>query len=705
MNSPSFSVPPGPREPDFVGLQHSSTHQPAPPFWRDRSMSDKWAAKPPVSQSRPYFSPDPSPLDEEFRSMRNDNSTYDSKELPSSIAYHPRGFPYRPPPRPPIFNGRPPAGPIVSNNIYFPNTQQRAPPFWQHTRAETNENDPWFNPVMLPQQQKPKKPKNQKKVEGKQPTFLTKLFGILDQPEYHHIIRWDETGEAIIIENPEELADKILPVVYRQSRFASFSRQLNIYGFNRKLSLRHVERGVCDPDASTWSHPFLKKHSSKAEILAFKRRVPPRPTQAQKRRMSMQEDGLSPTSSEHSVEFYSPPDAYQHHLLPDVDEEKPVIFSHPREPFLSQPMLQQPSFHAPPPDYYAYEQKSPAVVEFDYSTPLEHTRGFMNASDELPRNLFKIEPSTFFNSSRNTPSVDVAPQSAPANTSSFPIPIKITQQHARTRSVQGEPPSAMLYSPSSPYNMTSWLSGDIPGPQAQNQLKREIAHSPTSLPQTQLKGYRHHDQTSLETDQSPTWLPTKSYTGIGASPQSLPSEFHSPHGLPQMQYHSPSSGYQNNTNSLSLNTQTFSALSPDSPSTISLGIYQPGYAFPSDTLSPPDHSAISPPQAYQAYQGSTSLPKPSNIAQSRQERRATISSNPYSPRSRNNALSSTLGVVNIRTIASRRGSEAGISGLGLNLTENIVNYQDRQRDDHEALPSASIKLEDSHPFEGLLGEM
>lgn len=68
-----------------------------------------------------------------------------------------------------------------------------------------------------------------------------------EQPEYHsvspdehqptemspvelteQIIRWDEAGEVIIIEKPLELSHKILPAVYRQSRFASFSRQLNV---------------------------------------------------------------------------------------------------------------------------------------------------------------------------------------------------------------------------------------------------------------------------------------------------------------------------------------------------------------------------------------------------------------------------------------------------------------------------------------------
>jgi hypothetical protein len=42
------------------------------------------------------------------------------------------------------------------------------------------------------------------------------------------MIRWDAAGEHIIVERPEQLALHVLPSVYRQSRFASFSRQLNV---------------------------------------------------------------------------------------------------------------------------------------------------------------------------------------------------------------------------------------------------------------------------------------------------------------------------------------------------------------------------------------------------------------------------------------------------------------------------------------------
>lgn len=54
------------------------------------------------------------------------------------------------------------------------------------------------------------------------------IHSLLERPENHHMIRWDQAGEHIIVERPEQLALHVLPSVYRQSRFASFSRQLNV---------------------------------------------------------------------------------------------------------------------------------------------------------------------------------------------------------------------------------------------------------------------------------------------------------------------------------------------------------------------------------------------------------------------------------------------------------------------------------------------
>ncbi|KAL4076029.1 HSF-type DNA-binding-domain-containing protein [Scleroderma yunnanense] len=126
-------------------------------------------------------------------------------------------------------------------------------------------------------------PPPQKSESKPQATFLTKLYALLERPENHHMIRWDPAGEHIIVERPEQLALHVLPSVYRQSRFASFSRQLNIYGFMRKVNLRNVDPAIDDPDASTWSHPTLNRHSPPDVVANFKRRVPPRLPKPRKR--------------------------------------------------------------------------------------------------------------------------------------------------------------------------------------------------------------------------------------------------------------------------------------------------------------------------------------------------------------------------------------------------------------------------------------
>ncbi|KAF9076363.1 HSF-type DNA-binding-domain-containing protein [Rhodocollybia butyracea] len=139
-------------------------------------------------------------------------------------------------------------------------------------------------------------PKNESSQKP-QSTFLTKLYALLERPENQHMIRWDPQGEHIIVERPEQLALHLLPSIYRQSRFASFSRQLNIYGFMRKVNLRNVDPAIDDPDASTWSHPTLNRHSPPEVVANFKRRVPPRLPKPRKRDHQEQQQIIPPPRS------------------------------------------------------------------------------------------------------------------------------------------------------------------------------------------------------------------------------------------------------------------------------------------------------------------------------------------------------------------------------------------------------------------------
>ncbi|KAF8954312.1 hypothetical protein BDZ97DRAFT_490303 [Flammula alnicola] len=108
---------------------------------------------------------------------------------------------------------------------------------------------PWTKTMMS--HPSPQSPQNQRQSHW--------LPFSLNWPENHHMIRWDPAGEHIIVERPEQLALHVLPSLYGQSRFASFSRHLNIYGFMRKVNLRNIDPAIDDPDASTWSHPTLNR--------------------------------------------------------------------------------------------------------------------------------------------------------------------------------------------------------------------------------------------------------------------------------------------------------------------------------------------------------------------------------------------------------------------------------------------------------------
>lgn len=42
------------------------------------------------------------------------------------------------------------------------------------------------------------------------------------------LLRWGDDGKQVIIVNPFELEASVLPRIYKQSKFSSFSRQLNV---------------------------------------------------------------------------------------------------------------------------------------------------------------------------------------------------------------------------------------------------------------------------------------------------------------------------------------------------------------------------------------------------------------------------------------------------------------------------------------------
>jgi hypothetical protein len=68
-------------------------------------------------------------------------------------------------------------------------------------------------------------------------TFPYQLHVLLSDAErqgFSNIISWHPSGESFVISQPNDFAKDILPRYFRQTKFSSFKRQLNAYGFQRE---------------------------------------------------------------------------------------------------------------------------------------------------------------------------------------------------------------------------------------------------------------------------------------------------------------------------------------------------------------------------------------------------------------------------------------------------------------------------------------
>lgn len=507
------------------------------------------------------------------------------------------------------------------------------------------------------------------------------------------------------------------------------------------------------------AHPFLRRDSPAAEIQGFKRRVPPRVSQSARRRSSVatiayRDDnhslGLSPTSSEES--YQSPPDAYQHHLLTDVVEDKPAVFNnyHRNAPRFSNSLgngnlsgvdshsgsspesgadyetWRAPPFPFPPLDHgglnhgsLGHYQHRPELA-FDL-TPMPRPLPVISKNQPTvpsqrqppPPNNQQPRESSFLSSNaaalanprESISGASLVPSSAPAHIAGFPSNgSRIAQGHIRTRSVQGEPPSATMFSPTTPMGHPNWMSTQPPlyvEPQLTDPAARGMSNIAPTYDPNDSSTWSRRGYTDLNTgayvDPPANRVPIvpihpNDMAGNGSNfmPNSLPGGFaggyvsptsqgppsaalyqqtqanqhsqsqHPPHSFQQPQHqHPPQQAYY------AQQPQAIAA-----PATVSPGVYQSGFALP--TYKP-------------AYAPSTPRAVPS-----RQERRESITSSPYSPRSKSNRLPSLGPLRGIGGMTNDRGreDEGAQAGHGHSVT-----------DEDPALPSAGLGGFHRGPFD------
>jgi hypothetical protein len=116
------------------------------------------------------------------------------------------------------------------------------------------------------------------------PQFPSKLHEMLDEAEkngFHHAVGWLPGGKSFGIHNPDALVP-ILKLYFKQTKYKSFLRQLQNYGFHRVV--RGPKQGIC-------SHEFFVK-GRRSLCLKMKRKS--------KVKASLDKEAVSLTAQSHS---------------------------------------------------------------------------------------------------------------------------------------------------------------------------------------------------------------------------------------------------------------------------------------------------------------------------------------------------------------------------------------------------------------------
>ncbi|RDW56602.1 hypothetical protein BP5796_13067 [Coleophoma crateriformis] len=94
------------------------------------------------------------------------------------------------------------------------------------------------------------------------PPFIQKLSSFLDVAKNTELIRWSDRGDSFVVLDEDEFAKTLIPELFKHNNYASFVRQLNMYGFHKRVglsdnSMKASERKNKSP--SEYYSPYFKR--------------------------------------------------------------------------------------------------------------------------------------------------------------------------------------------------------------------------------------------------------------------------------------------------------------------------------------------------------------------------------------------------------------------------------------------------------------
>ncbi|KAI8078504.1 HSF-type DNA-binding-domain-containing protein [Thamnidium elegans] len=127
---------------------------------------------------------------------------------------------------------------------------QQSPPQSQHQQQQTyhqHHQQVTVQPVPIPQK------------SAHANTFVHKLYNMVVDNQFQHLIAWNYTGASFIVCNIMEFARDVLPKHFKHNNFSSFVRQLNMYGFHKVNKSPRGHRTLAENQIWEFSHSkFLR---------------------------------------------------------------------------------------------------------------------------------------------------------------------------------------------------------------------------------------------------------------------------------------------------------------------------------------------------------------------------------------------------------------------------------------------------------------
>jgi heat shock transcription factor len=118
----------------------------------------------------------------------------------------------------------------------------------------------------------------------------------LDNNKNENLIRWSDDGNSFIVIDEDEFARTLIPELFKHNNYASFVRQLNMYGFHKKVGLSDNSMKASETKAKAPSEYFNKYFKRGRPELLWLIQKPKNPTTGPKRKR--EDDGKGDSDEE-----------------------------------------------------------------------------------------------------------------------------------------------------------------------------------------------------------------------------------------------------------------------------------------------------------------------------------------------------------------------------------------------------------------------